>query len=231
MSAVGSRDPAGAAVGRDSGSPRSARGRTNATRRYFDRRADAFDQHYGGAVGLMPLRHGPQRTREVAVSVVSQYDEPAVLDLGCGPGRVAEAVLAAGAASYVGVDISTNMLELAHARLAGHESAELLAGDFIDLDIPRTFDIVLALGLFEYLEQPDRAAAWMHARCGSTLVASFTSWDWVKGPVRHAHYLVHRCPISDFTEAEGTALLARAGFSRVEFLRRGRRGFVVSAMP
>jgi SAM-dependent methyltransferase len=231
MSAVGSRGPAGAAIGRDSGSSRSAKRRTNATRRYFDRRAHAFDQHYGGAVGLMPLRHGPQRTREVAVSVVSQYDEPTVLDLGCGPGRVAEAVLGVGTASYVGVDISPSMLTLARARLAGHEHAELLAGDFLDLELTRTFDVVLALGLFEYLAQPDRAAAWMHARSSSTLVASFTSWDWVKGPVRHAHYLSHRCPISDYTEAEGTALLARAGFSRVEFLRRGRRGFVVSAMP
>jgi SAM-dependent methyltransferase len=200
------------------------------TRSYFDRHAGAFDRLYArpGPAGRW-LRGGPERGRELAASVVARHESPQVLDIGCGPGRVAEAVLGAGAAGYVGIDLSSRMLALARERLDRFESIELLEGDFLALDLRRTFDVVLALGLFEYLERPARAAAWMRARCSSTLVASFTRWDWVKGPLRHLRYELHRCPIADSSEMDAKALLAAAGFSSVEVAARGRGGFLVTA--
>lgn len=204
--------------------------RTASTRRYFEKRADAFDRLYTSRSMVMGLRRGPQRGRELAASVVAQHRAPDVLDVGCGPGRVAEAVIDAGAATYVGIDFSPRMLALAGARLNGNEAVELLESNFLDLDLPRTFDVVLALGLFDYLEDPAHAAAWMRSHCSSTLLVSFTRWDWVKAPVRHLHYeVLHRCPISDYTEAGAERILAGAGFSSVEFIHRGNRGFFVSA--
>jgi SAM-dependent methyltransferase len=141
-------------------------------------------------------------------------------------------VIEAGAASYVGIDLSPHMLALAGKRLDRFAAVELLEGDFLDIDITRTFDVVLALGLFDYLAEPARAAEWMRVRCSATLLASFTRWDWVKGPIRHFHYeLLHRCPIHDYTEQGVEALLMAAGFSDVEFVSRGRRGFFVKARP
>ena len=201
------------------------------TRRYFERHARAFDRLYARRGVLALGRRGPQRTRDVAASVVERHPASEVLDLGCGPGRVGEAVLDAGAGSYVGVDFSRNMLELARERLARFEHVELVDGNFLELDLPRG-DVVLALGLFEYLDEPERAAAWMHAHCSATLVASFTSWDWVKGPPRHAYYrLLHACTLHDYAEADAIALLRGAGFSGVELVAGGRRGFTVTATP
>jgi SAM-dependent methyltransferase len=209
------------------GSPRTA-----STRRYFERRALAFDRLYTRQSVAMRLRRGPQLGRDLAISVVAQHQDPNVLDVGCGPGRVAEAVIAAGATRYVGIDFSPHMLALARRRLHTYKSVELVEGDFLNLDVPRTFDVVLALGLFDYLDEPARAAAWLRARCSSTLLVSFTRWDWVKAPIRHLHYeLVHRCPISDYTEASAVELLAEAGFSGIEFIHRGRRGFFLAATP
>jgi SAM-dependent methyltransferase len=201
------------------------------TRRYFEKHARAFDRFYGEPnLATRFLRPGPRRARELAVAVVARHPGADVLDVGCGPGRVAEAVIDAGAAAYVGIDLSAHMLALARERLERFDSVELHEGDFIDVDIGRTFDVVLALGLFDYLAEPARAAAWMRARCSSTLVASFTRWDWLKGPIRHLRYeVLHRCPIFDYTEAGIEALLTSAGFSSVEFSFRGRRGFLVSA--
>lgn len=156
---------------------------------------------------------------------------PEVLDVGCGPGRVAEVVLEAGAASYVGIDFSAQMLELARRRLQGRDDVQLIEGDFLDVDLPRTFELVLALGLFDYLEEPDRAAAWMRTHCTSTLVASFPRRDRVKAPLRHLHYRLHRCRIFDYSEARAEDLLTGAGFSRVEFPSHGPRGFLVLAAP
>jgi len=202
-----------------------------ATRRYFDKRARAFDHlHDKSSIATRLLRSGPSRGRELAVSTVARRSTASVLDIGCGPGRVAEAVIDAGASTYVGIDLSTRMLTLARERLDRFGSVELLQGDFLDMDIRGTFDVVLALGLFDYLDEPARAAEWIRARCSSVLVASFARWDWVKGPIRHLHYeLLHRCPIVDHTEADVGALLRGAGFASVEFPLRGRRGFCVSA--
>jgi nucleoside-diphosphate-sugar epimerase/SAM-dependent methyltransferase len=213
-------------------SPVFASPRMMSTRRYFERRALAFDRLYTRRSMAMRLRRGPQLGRELAISVVAQHQAPKVLDVGCGPGRVAEAIIAAGSGTYVGIDFSPRMMELARRRLDGYEGVELLDGNFLDLEVPRTFDIVLALGLFDYLEEPVRAAAWLRARCSSTLLASFTRWDWVKAPVRHFHYeLLHQCPISNYTEVGAVELLAGAGFSRVDFVHRGRRGFFLAATP
>ena len=201
------------------------------TLRYFEKHARAFDRVYGepGIVTRL-LRPGPVRGLELAVSVVAQHRSPDVLDLGCGPGRVAEAVVDAGAATYLGIDLSPRMLALAHRRLDRFDSIELVEGDFLELDIDRTFGVVLALGLFEYLDEPERAARWIRSRCSSTLVASFTRWDWVKGPVRRLRYdVLNGCRIYDHTETDVAELLAGAGFSRVEFANRGSRGFLVCA--
>ena len=101
----------------------SSAARMTPTRRYFERRAEAFDRLYTRqSAGTRLLRVGPRRSRDLAVSVVARHKAPSVLDVGCGPGRVGEAVVEAGAASYVGVDFSPHMLRLARARLAGLES-------------------------------------------------------------------------------------------------------------
>jgi SAM-dependent methyltransferase len=203
---------------------------TSPTRRYFERRAEAFDRLYTRqSPGTRLLRMGPRRSRDFAASVVAQHDSPTVLDVGCGPGRVGEAVIEAGAASYAGVDFSPRMLELARRRLAGVESVQLIEHDFFDLELPQRFDVVLALGLFDYLDEPGRAASWMRDHCGQTLVATFSRRDRIKTPIRRLHYeLVHRCPIYFYAEADAEALLREAGFERIDFVS-GPRGFFVTA--
>jgi len=158
---------------------------------------------------------------------VARHSSPTVLDVGCGPGRVAEAVLEAGAARYLGIDFSPRMLALARRRLEQHESVELIEGDFLDVDLPETFDVVLALGLFDYLADSVRAAAWLRARCSSALVASFPRRDRVKAPLRHLYYGLHGARLFEYTEPGVEELLRDAGFSDVEFPARGPRGFLV----
>ena len=203
------------------------------TRRYFEKRAEAFDRLYTRqSLGTRLLRRGPRRGRDLAVSVVARHASPSVLDVGCGPGRVAEAVIEAGASTYAGIDFSPHMLRLAQERLERFDSVELLDGDFMELDLPRTFEVVLALGLFDYLDEPGQAAEWMRARCSATLVATFSRRDRIKTPIRRLHYeLIHRCPIYFYTEADVEEMLSAAGFSSVEFVSRGRRGFFVIASP
>jgi predicted TPR repeat methyltransferase len=197
-----------------------------ATQRYFDRHARSLERR---GVRRHPLRPGPQRAHELAERVVARLDSPTVLDVGCGAGAVGEAVLDRGARRYVGVDLSPAVLAIARRRLEGRAGVSLLEGDFVACDLHETFDVVLCLGVLEYVGDSLTALRWLRARCDSTLLVSFTHWDWVKGPLRHAHYRLHGCALRDHSPAEARALLAAAGFESVELEPVSRRGCLVVA--
>ncbi|HEY2594890.1 MAG TPA: class I SAM-dependent methyltransferase, partial [Chloroflexota bacterium] len=166
----------------------------------FRNKARAFDDLYEDERPLAHwLRPNLFRRRLLAAETVAEYDAPRVLDVGCGSGRIAEFALRAGASSYVGVDFSEPMIELARARLERFaERAQLVVDDFLTAPIDGPFDVVLALGLFDYLPTPDAFARRMFELCatGGCVVGSFPRWSPVKGPIRKVRYeWIGDCPI------------------------------------
>src|SRR5437763_1766958 len=153
----------------------------------FEERAQQFDDLYEDERWLVrTLRPGLFRRRQLAVETVSAYDAPRVLDVGCGSGRIGEFVLAAGAAHYVGVDFSEPMIDLARQRLdrfADH--TQLIVNDFLTAPLDGQFDVVLALGLFDYLPEPEKFSRRMFELRAprGCVVGSFPTWSWLKGPV------------------------------------------------
>lgn len=83
-----------------------------------------------------------------------------VLDLGCGSGRLADAVLAAGAAHYRGIDIAEAAIAEARTRTAtyGDKVAfhQGVVSDLPELDA----DIVVSLGLLDWLTDDELDAMW-----------------------------------------------------------------------
>jgi SAM-dependent methyltransferase len=216
----------------------SSSGKTNASaaqvRDHFRRNASAFDALYDEDGFLQRrVRPGLGRRRALALEAVASYPTPSVLDVGCGSGRIAEDVLEHGASRYVGVDFSEPMLELAGRRLERFgPRVVLVQGDFLEAPVDGLFDVVLALGLFDYLPEAAPFVARMRELCSGSLVASFPGWNWFKGPIRKARYeVVHRVPIFDYTEPGLRRLLGDGGFSRVEIVRPGKSGYVVRARP
>jgi SAM-dependent methyltransferase len=198
-------------------------------RRHFRAKAWSFDRLYDEEGRLQrALRPALAGRADLAVSVVRSLREPSVLDVGCGSGRVGERVLEAGAARYVGIDFSAPMLALARERLARFgEKAELVERDFLAEPLEGPFDVVLALGLFDYTPEPEPFARRMFELCAGTVVASFPRWTWVKGPIRKLRYeVVNDCPIFDYTPERVERLFEEAGFSSVETRPSGRSGIL-----
>jgi ubiquinone/menaquinone biosynthesis C-methylase UbiE len=82
----------------------------------------------------------------------------AVLELGCGTGRVARALADAGV-EVVGVDLSAPMLAIARERLAGSD-ATLHEADFRSLNLRRRFPLVLVpLGGLQHMATVDDVVA------------------------------------------------------------------------
>src|SRR5262249_59433955 len=110
-----------------------------------------LDQRYEEEHALHRLlRPGLFNRRELALEVARGYEEPSVLDVGGGSGRIGELMLEQGASRYLDVDLSDTMLDLAHDRLSRFgDKVELVQGDFLETRIEGTFDVVLALGYFD----------------------------------------------------------------------------------
>ena len=204
---------------------------TELVRKHFRKAAFSFDHLYDEEhIVQRSLRPGLFARRELAVAVVKSYSDPRVLDVGCGSGRVGEYVLDAGATEYVGVDFAEEMLDLAQERLSRFGPRVMLVhGDFLEAPLEGKFDVILGLGLFDYLPEPEHFARRMHELCSGSVVASFPKWNWLKGPVRKVRYeWINDCPIFNYTERELRLMFGSAGFSKVEVIR-GRSGLLLHA--
>ena len=203
-------------------------------RNRFTQKAQQFDDLYEDERLLVRLlRPGLFRRRQLAVETVRAYPAPSVLDVGCGSGRIGEFVLEAGAARYLGIDFSEPMIELARARLERFaDRIELVTDDFLTSAVAGTFDVVLALGLFDYLPNPDAFVARMFelSAPGGCVVGSFPAWSPVKGPIRKVRYeWIGDCPIFNYTREGLEQLFRGVGFTRVEIMSPGRSGFLLRA--
>jgi SAM-dependent methyltransferase len=204
---------------------------TDRVREHFRRAASSFDRLYeASALPGRILRPGLYERYRIALDVAGRYERPRVLDIGCGSARIAEPLLEAGASEYVGVDFSAPMLGLAQERLGRFgDRVRLIEADFLAAQLEGPFDLVLALGVFDYVAEPEPAVRRIAALTGGSAVATFPRWSWVKGPLRHLRYeVVLRCPIFDYTERELRFLFGAAGFARLRVVRRSA-GFLVEA--
>jgi len=204
---------------------------TGRVREHFRRKAFSFDHLYDEEHALQrALRPGLFNRREFALEIAGQYEGPRVLDVGGGSARIGELVLEQGASRYVDVDLSDSMLELARERLARFgEKVELVQGNFLEAPLEGRFDVALALGYFDYIEDASAHARRIGELCSGSVVASFPRWTWTKGPIRKLRYeVINNCPIFDYTAAGLRRMFSDAGFAQVR-LQEGKSGFLLRA--
>jgi SAM-dependent methyltransferase len=79
-----------------------------------------------------------------------------VVELGCGSGRLAGALVQYGAQSYLGIDIAEAAIGKARQTYRGHDRMEFAVGDIGALP-PISADLVISLGLFDWLKDEEIA--------------------------------------------------------------------------
>jgi len=204
---------------------------TELVRDHFREKASSFDALYDEEHPLQrAVRPGLLRRREFAIDVIREHSKPRVLDVGGGSGRVGELALEAGASEYVDVDLAEEMLELARERLKRFaDKVQLVQGDFLKVPLEGKFDVVLALGFFDYQSDAHLYVRRMAELTSGSAVASFPRWNWLKGPVRKIRYeVINNCPIFNYTERELRFLFGSAGFGRI-LIKQGQSGYLVRA--
>ena len=92
-----------------------------------------------------------------------------VLEAGCGPGHHTE-LLASVAKSVTAVDLNT--AEIADRAVGRLENVKVLDRDLATMDLGRTFDAVLCVGVIHHTDDPDRSFEnlYRHCRPGGTMI-------------------------------------------------------------
>jgi len=202
---------------------------------HFHETAAGFDAIYTGEKGAF-ARWLDRKLRwdmyERFRRTVAECSEPgiSVLDVGCGSGRFGVAIAKAGAREVVGLDFAENMLEIAR-QLAEKEGVadrcEFINADFMEQKFEREFDIIIAIGLFDYVADSLPFLKKMRRLARRKVVATFPrKWTW-RAPIRKVRLTLHGCPVYFFTLGQLERLMDEAGFSRYSIETIGKIYFVV----
>lgn len=136
------------------------------TTEYFNRQAESYQA--ASTRGLWSWLRA--RESRAVLALAGRVDGAAVLELGCGAGFYTRALLAQGADHVWAVDRAAEMLR----QLPQHDITPVL-GDAADVSLGRTFDLIVAAGVFEFVAPtPVLANAAAHASADARLVVLFS---------------------------------------------------------
>jgi len=203
---------------------------TDQVQRYFDRAAVAFDALYAEDTSGPVMRFVNRTWRRdiyerflLTLEHVRQNDLKSVLDVGCGSGRYARALVELGVQHVTGVDVAPGMVDLARRQVAdlvaAGASVDLVVSDFASFRTDRRFDAVLAMGFFDYIADPVPVLARMRELATHSVLVSFPSVSWYRTPIRKARYAIKHCPVHFYTPEDIRLLSLEAGFHRQETVK------------
>jgi SAM-dependent methyltransferase len=176
--------------------------------RYFDERAQKYLQRSGRGIWAT-FR---QRERSALMHLLAPKDGQRILDAGCGAGFYAVDLRDNFNAKVTGIDISPKMI--ARIRAQGFEAQ---VARFDEFKTAEAYDGILAAGVLEFVESPERAFnnAYAALKEGGRLVLLVPRGG-LAGRLYAWTHAVFGCPTRVFSESEYRAMAAAAGFKFLE---------------
>ena len=151
-----------------------------------------------------------------------------VLDIGCGTGRFSIECAKRGASKVIGIDFAPSMIEFCHniaKQMGVADKCEFICDDFTSHQFEGSFDVVLALGLFDYVKDPQPVFKKIAQLKPRKFLASFPGYTPFWGIQRKIRYeWIRKCPIYYYKYEQLETLYRDAQFARFNILK-GRRGF------
>lgn len=166
--------------------------------------------------GNGPLAHFYQMRLRILENMFAQIPIGTVLDVGAGPGIVGDQMRALGF-RYVAVDQSIGMARECRARASSKGEAVVASADTLPF-ATGAFDVVMALGVIEYLHYPQKAFSECRRVLNSsgTFVVSLLNR---RSPIRILQRLHRRLgmdsdpiPPAHYSASQAKQMLASAGF-------------------
>jgi 2-polyprenyl-3-methyl-5-hydroxy-6-metoxy-1,4-benzoquinol methylase len=186
---------------------------------YFNREAERFNAIYEKD---KPLHQQLADTlfrrvmRERYSLVVNAIGAPgaSVLDVGCGPGRYGVELARRGAERCVGIDMAATMIEIANGVAAKAQVADRCqwaVSDWLSWNSDEQFDAVVAMGYYDYLEDPLPHLEKMIACARGRVFASFPKRWTVRTGLRIVRFKLQHGFVRFYSRGEVLELFRRAG--------------------
>jgi len=199
---------------------------------YWHEQAQTFDSIYLDESKLARrvneiFRRAMYDRFHIALAESGDMHGKSVLDIGCGSGHYEVEYAKRGAARVVGIDFAPRMLELARqltAREGVADRCTFLQGDFTEHSFDETFDVVLAIGVFDYVAQPLPFLRKMAERSQGRVIASFPAKNLVRSRFRKWRYGLRNCPVYFYTQAELEKLASEVGFREFKLVHMPHSG-------
>jgi predicted TPR repeat methyltransferase len=194
---------------------------------YFNAAAHDFDRLYGETGSNFLMRFINRTFRKdiyerfaIAMEHAKTSGIKSLLDVGCGSGRYASAFTEMGLENIVGIDCSQAMIDLADKIISGSQDTattfSFVCDDFMSYATNMRFDLVLAMGVFDYIKDPIPFLSKMIGLSDHSVVASFPSVSAYRTPIRKVRYYIKACPVYFYTRESIETLFASVGYRDVQ---------------
>ena len=181
---------------------------TEGAQRYFDsvpRQWDALYSHENRLKYLINnlLRKGLYERHRLTFEHCGDLSGATVLDIGCGTGRYSIECVKRGASRVVGIDFAPSMVEFSRKiaqQMGVSDKCEFICDDFLTYPFEESFDVVLALGFFDYIKNPEPVFRKVAQLKPSKFLASFPRFTPIWGAQRMIrYYWIRKCPVYNYT--------------------------------
>ena len=198
---------------------------------YFEDIASDFDSYYESPKGLFGkiinawLRRSALIKRlKISLEASNPTSGKRILDVGGGSGKFVVECAKRGA-EVLGIDISRKMIEIAKDFCVKNKvEAELEIGDATE-ELPKGFDVCVALGVFEYFENPKPILRNMFASTnkGGKIIFSVPSLFTFQTPLREVLLYYRNVKCYYYTKKKVMSLLGdfKEDIKQIEFYSYG----------
>ena len=216
----------------------------NEVKNYFEDIAQEFDNIYdneGTTVTKITnklFRKSLYERMPISLEECVKIKVKSIIDIGCGSGRLCYLLAKVNASKIVGVDYSQQMIDIAEkfVKNKGHEEKiQFQCVDFFTkYETKEKFDISLALGVFDYLQFPEKFLEKMKMVTNGKIIASFPARYAFQAPIRRVWLYTRKCPVYFYTEPQLQRIFENVGLKEIKIIKTPLNsliptGYVVSA--
>jgi len=189
---------------------------------HFDAEAADFDSIYDNSGGISSkvintiFRQSVYERAQLAVRTTRPHKDKRILDVGCGSGRVAVELARQGAIA-TGIDDAEEMIRLSQEREASAETENISfeKADFRQWNPEAMFDVSIALGVFDYLPEPQSFLDKMTDITTEQVIATFPAKYSVQAPIRYVWRGAKGVKVYYYTKSDVANLFSENGFEQV----------------
>ncbi|NQT34392.1 methyltransferase domain-containing protein [bacterium] len=204
---------------------------------HFDRTASEFDSIYSGKKSAFSrlldrwLRWDMYERLRRSLDVVRAYPGVTVLDIGAGSGRFFLPLIEAGASHIVAVEPAEAMVAIARAHMKEvkiEDKVTIHQAAFLDWTNTVKCGVTLAIGLYDYLDDPVSYLKKSRDLTNQAMIASFPIRGTLRSAIRKVRLGMLKCPVFYYSQRQVEDLLRSAGYSSWEISKFGQLIFVVA---